>query len=120
LALVRLIGGKEGEFMKKRIVYEEDPFGLEPMQFGEEVELPALSAEEVQKKLRRTMRGEELRSVRLELGVTQKRMSELLGTSVRNVQAWESEQNRITGPTAIAVQLLEDVQGTEIGEKYGI
>ena len=62
------------------------------------------------------MRGEELRSVRLELGVTQKRMSELLGTSVRNVQAWESEQNRITGPTATAVQLLEDVQGTEIGE----
>ena len=35
--------------MKKRIVYEEDPFGLEAMQFGEEVELPGLSAEEVQK-----------------------------------------------------------------------
>ena len=106
--------------MKKRIVYEEDPFGLEPMEFGEEVELPGLSATEVQKELRRTMRGEELRSVRLELGVTQKRMAELLGTSVRNVQAWESEHNRIPGPTAIAVQLLEDVQGTEIGEKYGI
>ena len=66
------------------------------------------------------MRGDKLRQVRKELGVTQEEMARILGTSRRNIQAWEAEDRRITGSTATAVRLIEAVQVTEIGEKFRV
>ena len=68
----------------------------------------------------KTMRGQTLRLARKSLSLTQKRLAEILGTHVRNIQAWEAEDRRITGPTATAVRLLEAVQGTEIGARFGV
>lgn len=54
------------------------------------------------------------------LGLTQEQMARVMRTSTRQIQRWERGETKATGPTMLAVELLLEICGSEVGEKYGV
>ncbi len=51
--------------------------------------------------------SDKLRSVRKNLGVTQKEFAELVGVSKPTIERWETSDNEITGPIVLLSRLLD-------------
>ena len=52
------------------------------------------------------LQGNEIRSIRKKLQLTQSEFSELVNVSVKTIERWESSRNEITGPVVTLMKLL--------------
>lgn len=54
------------------------------------------------------MQGDEIKRIRLELGLTQSELCDVLGISDRRtVRRWEKNERPITGPSRVLLRILE-------------
>lgn len=54
------------------------------------------------------------------LGETAKRTAELLNTSYNTYKEWKGNRRNILPPTLLAINLLTDIAGTDLGKQYGV
>lgn len=59
--------------------------------------------------------GENLRTIRIELGLTQKEFAEKLGYGCQNISNWEKNRNV---PTAHTIKKIHDIFGVEYEDIY--
>lgn len=62
--------------------------------------------------------GEDIRSIRKKLSLTQKEFAELVNISVKTVERWETGDKPVTGPVVTLVKLL--TENPQIPEMYRI
>lgn len=53
--------------------------------------------------------AKEIKSLRLELKLTQKLFAELIGVSLRTVEAWEAGVNSLNGPSQRLMQIFSEI-----------
>ena len=61
-----------------------------------------------------------LTNLEAHLGTTAKRTAELLETSYNTYKEWKGNRRNILGTTLLAINMLTDIAGTEIGKEYGV
>ncbi len=55
-----------------------------------------------------TLTGEEIRAVRIHLGLTQKEFADLVNVSVKTVERWEAGDRPVVGPVVALAKILGD------------
>ena len=66
----------------------------------------------------RVLRGTEIKKIRRSLDMTQVLFADLMGVSLKTVEAWEGEKNIPNGPARRLLSMIEKDQN--LPEKYGI
>ncbi len=57
--------------------------------------------------IRRLFNADTIKSIRESIGLSRAELSELMGVSVKTVQAWESGRNKPNGSSARLLQILQ-------------
>ena len=64
------------------------------------------------------MTPQEFIQTRVNLGLSQQHLADLMNVSLRTVSRWETGETSIPGPAILALDLLSQVEGTTLESRY--